>query len=457
MTKISVLMSDFSLLLFFALCYTFCIMKNFDTIIVGAGAAGLYCACNLDGGENLILEKGKRPGLKLLMAGGGQCNVTHGGSIKDFLTHYGDHGKSIRTALQKHNNIELCAFLAELGVPTIEREDGKIFPKSMDARDVLNALLDNINCEIKYESEVSRIIPFDAINQDVVHSSLEFNSEQDSQNDIVNDVVSHHFEVVLNSGETYQCNRLVIATGGASYPTTGSDGKLAQRLSGDLNIELEALKPALTPVYVENYRYGDLSGISFKDVQITVDGNKFEGDLLLTLKNFSGPVIINSSRNMNPGDKLQINYLWNGGKGYKTTQDLATKLKKDFPGNSKLPVNYFTENLDLPKRFITAVCDELAVSNKKVSQLSGAEITALAASFTAQSFVISGVAGFKEAMATAGGIKLSEISTKTMESKSFPRLYFIGEVLDVDGDTGGYNLQFAYSSARVAADNINQI
>ncbi len=402
-------------------------MKDFDTIIVGAGAAGLYCASNLKGANNLILEKGKRPGLKLLMAGAGQCNITHGGSIKDFLSHYGDHGKSIRSILQRHNNIKLCKFFEDLGVETTEREDGKIFPKSMSSRDILNALLDNSNCELMYNCEVVKITA----------------------------LAPNKYKVILSSGKELHCNNLVIATGGASYPTTGSDGKLAQQISLDLKLPFEPLRPSLTPVFVENYGYSDLSGISFRNTQVIISNKRFEGDLLLTLKNFSGPVIINNARDMKPGDKLQINYLWDGGKGYKSAQDLISKLKKEFPGNGKSPVNYLTENFDLPKRFITAVCNRLQIIEKKVSQLSGAEITELAKALTSDEFTVSGLAGFKEAMATAGGIMLDAISTKTMECKYFPGLYFIGEVLDVDGDTGGYNLQFAYSSACIAADSIN--
>ena len=114
-------------------------VKKYKTVIIGAGASGLYCASALN--DCVVLEKTKRPGTKLLMAGSGQCNVTHGGSIKDFFEHYGSHGKKIRSVLQRHNNIELCKYLETLGIPLTEREDGKVFPKSMDAHDVLHGLL----------------------------------------------------------------------------------------------------------------------------------------------------------------------------------------------------------------------------------------------------------------------------------------------------------------------------
>lgn len=393
-------------------------MKIYDTIIIGAGAAGLYCGCALDGGKNLILEKGKRPGLKLLMAGSGQCNVTHGGSIKDFLIHYGTHGKSVRGVLQRFNNLALCRMLSDFGVETVEREDGKVFPSSMDGRDVLNALLDNVNADIEYSKEVTNVT-FDG----------KF--------------------IVEAGGETYVCQNLIIATGGASFPTTGSDGKLATNISTELGIELEELRPALTPVFVEGYPYGELSGISFKDIEIAVCGHRAAGDILFTFKNLSGPVIINSSRYMKTGDTLTINYMWPT-----KHAELEAKLKKDFPGNNKSVLHYLIDELHLPKRFAKLIVESFGFECK-VSQLSGANIKSLVNEIAAKTLKISGLAGFKEAMATAGGIALSEISTKTMESKKYPGLYFVGEVLDVDGDTGGYNLQFAYSSACAAAEHIN--
>lgn len=397
-------------------------MKVYDNIIVGAGAAGLYCAGALEGTNNLILEKGKRPGLKLLMAGSGQCNVTHGGSIKDFLIHYGENGKRIRGVLQRFNNLSLCQMLSSFGVETTEREDGKVFPKSMQAKDVLNALLDNINAEIIYEANVLGV------------------SKKDDEDGYI---------VFTSKGE-YFSNNVIIATGGASYPTTGSDGYLARKVSGDFEIKLEELRPALTPVFVENYPYGDLSGISFKDIEIKVSGHSMVDDILFTFKNLSGPAIINSSRYMKTGDELRINFLWP-----MRPEELLAKLKKDFPGNGKSLQHYLMDELGLPKRFAKLVAEMLGLEALKVSQFSGNQMKEIVNELANKTFVISGLAGFKEAMATAGGISLSEISTKTMEAKEYPGLYFIGEVLDVDGDTGGYNLQFAYSSALAAAEHIN--
>lgn len=413
-------------------------MKRYDTIIIGAGASGLFCSCMLDGKNNLILEKGSKPGLKLLMAGSGQCNLTHGGSIKDFLLHYGSHGRNIRGVLQRYNNIELCRKMANWGVETFQREDGKIFPKSLKGRDVLDALIRNAQAEIQYNSAVESITQLD-----------------DEANCFK----------VSTAKEDYYCSNIVVATGGASYPTTGSDGSFAKWIAADMELEIEELRPALTSVFVENYPYGELSGISFKDIEISIEkgennklpdsnkkkgNNKATGDLLFTFKNFSGPVIINNSRDMKTGDTLVVNFL------YPLNYDgLLGQFKKDFPKNNASPINYMIEKLGLPKRFAQLTASLLSMEKMKVSQLTGAQMKVLASELTAKRFSISGLAGFKEAMATAGGIRLSEISTKTMEAKKCKGLYFIGEVLDIDGDTGGYNLQFAFSSACAAAEHIN--
>lgn len=419
--------------------------NHYENIIVGLGAAGLYCTCRLiktagadfDMPRNiLVLEKTKRPGTKLLMAGSGQCNVTHGGSIKDFIKCYGENGKSIRSVLQRHNNLELQQFLESAGVPLWEREDGKVFPKSMSGKDVLAALMkiiQNSHAEIKYSEEVIGITP-------------------------VTDGGKARFQV-KTTGSTYTCTNLVIATGGCSYPSTGSDGKMLQVLSKDLNIRIEEVRPALTPVYVENYPYQELTGISFDDIEITIINKdskiKSRGDLLFTKKNISGPVILNNSRYMKPGALLKINYLHRAvGGGAADGPEIIARFKKGFAGNGKSPQTYICEEFELPKRFAKNLCDRLAISEKKVSQLSPAEIKALALSLTEDTFTINSLAGFKEAMATKGGVALDQITLKTMESKDIAGLYFIGEAVDIDGDTGGYNLQFAYSSAYAAADSI---
>ncbi|MCI5533808.1 MAG: aminoacetone oxidase family FAD-binding enzyme [Firmicutes bacterium] len=423
--------------------------KYYKTIVIGAGAGGLFfgAACPVSGGtagRTLILEKTNKIGTKLLMSGSGQCNLTHGGSIKEFLSCYGQSGKRIRTVLYRHNNIELQDFMQELGIPLTEREDGKIFPASMRAKDVRDALLrkcEKNGVEIKTASEATRIAPL--------------------ENTGSMDCGAARFQVETADGEVYRCRNLIVAAGGSSYPTTGSDGSLLKVLRRDFpELTVCEPRPALVPVFVENYPFEALSGIGFHNVEIKIFEPKSKkasklthpcGDLLLTHKNFSGPVILNNSRDIFAGYGLEINFIF----PY-TINDMLSYLKEIFPGNRRMISGCIGENYLLPKKFISAVLDRINVSDKPAAKLSGSEISRIAEAFAKMRFTVSGTGGFSVAMATAGGVSLDEIVLSEMQSRKYPGLYFIGEVLDIDGDTGGYNLQFAYSSAQAAADSIYQ-
>lgn len=398
----------------------------YDTIIIGAGAAGLYCAARMNpktSGSVLLLEKTQKTGTKLLMSGAGQCNLTHGGNIKDFLTCYGSHGSRIRTTLYAHNNLAVCDFFASLNVSVTEREDGKIFPASMDAHQVRDALL----------SAARR-------NGAVLQTGADVTSVQPCVSG---------YQVTASDGRTWSCRNLVFACGGCSYPTTGSDGSIFPVLQKDLGLEIVPPVPSLTPVFVENYIFSDLSGISFQNVEVTADGNRFTGDLLLTHRNLSGPVILNNSRFLKTGTRLLINFIFPH-----TKDSLLEKMQKEFPKNSRNAEHWLADAYSLPKRFCEVIMEEAGMARRKVSTLSGEERRMLADRLTAHTFTVSGLGSFRQAMATAGGVSLGELNLKTMEAKRFPGLYFIGEMTDVDGDTGGYNLQFAFASAAAAAKSI---
>lgn len=416
---------------------------NYETIVIGAGAGGLFfgAACSVSApGSTLILEKTNKTGTKLLMSGSGQCNLTHSGSIKEFLSCYGQNGNRIRTVLYKHNNIELCHFIQELGIPTVEREDGKIFPASLRAKDVRDALLrkcEKSGVEIKRNSELIRIEALESTDSAV------------------------RFVIETADGSLYSCRNLVIAAGGSSYPTTGSDGSLLHSIRRSFpELGIREPKPSLVPVFVENYPFEALSGISFRNVEIKIFEPKSAkplklshpcGDLLLTHKNLSGPVILNNSRDIFAGCRLEINFVF----PY-TVDNMISQIKEDFSANRRMISTYIGEKYLLPKKFVSAVLDRINVCDKAMASLTGSEINRIAEAFARASFSVSGTAGFGTAMATAGGISLEDVNLSEMQSKKYPGLYFIGEVLDIDGDTGGYNLQFAYSSAMTALAAIYQ-
>lgn len=408
-----------------------------DIIIIGAGASGLFAAASFKASapgkkmDGLILEKTGRVGTKLLMTGGGQCNLTHSGEIKDFLSHYGQQGKAIRKLLYSHNNIELCKLMAELDVEVLEQEDGKVFPASLRASQVRDALLAAARTkgfELMLSTPVDRIIPLDAGRDGYT----------------------------VFSGETgFSCKHLIIASGGCSYPQSGSDGSVFPLLE-KLGIPLNERVPALAPILINTYPYQNLSGISVENVEVSIrDGDEHfksgRDAILFAHKSFSGPLILDMSRYARAGAILEIDYL---------PEINEAELIRLFLNESRAcqagTISFIQELLSssgkkLAKRFLEALTGRIGLDNlQKVSSIAGSDLKKLAHTLKNDSFIISGTGGFGTAMVTRGGVKLDAIHLKTMESRDWPGLYIIGEALDIDGDCGGYNLQFAFSSASAA-------
>ena len=399
----------------------------YDLIIIGAGAAGLFAAANAPVDWNtLVLEKTDSPGKKLLLTGSGQCNLTNNEPIKAFLSRYGENGKRLRPVLFPFSNLALMEYFEQNGLPLKVREDGKIFPSSLKSVDVLNLLLDrckNNGVVIRYRSAVTEIA---------------HNDESENAG----------YSVKITDGQ-YCSRSILVATGGESYPQTGSDGSLFACLE-KFGLSLAPRRPALTPIFVHDYPFSDLSGLAFQKTVVTVekrDDKKsvtVEGSLLITHKGFSGPSILEISRYASESDRLIINYL-----PERTHEDLRLELIKTAAGDPRQIVTILESITALPRSFLERACNKSDIAkNEKASRLSGHEMGTLAEQITADSYKISSTGGFSVAMTTAGGVNLDEINIQTMEAKRFTGLYFAGEVLDVDGDTGGYNLQFAFSSAK---------
>lgn len=405
----------------------------YDEIVIGAGAAGLfYAACSAPG-RGLILEKTAHAGQKLLMSGNGMCNITHGGSIKTFISKYGENGRLIRSCLYRHNNIELMNMMERLGVHLTEREDGKIFPESMKAGDVLDALMRAVKrngWHIRSDSEVT------SISADEIICGKEQNKEV-------------LIDAALADGTVFRTKKLVIACGGSSYPSTGSDGTFLEVLRRDLGVSIKEPRPALAPVYVQDFRFGGISGVSLQDVALECGGHRTRGPMLITHKGFSGPAVLHMSQYARPGDTLKIDFIPD-----EDMEDVSRRLKSDAPGNKTGLANYIASVFSLPRSFVELLIDS---PEKKMSMLAGGDFDALARVLTGSTFSVSGTGGWNEAMVTAGGVTLDSVDLRTMRIKekrstmtALPDIRIIGEVLDVNGDTGGYNLQFAYSSAMAA-------
>lgn len=407
----------------------------YDEIVVGAGASGLFYAAK-DSYERLhkasdteslsdsaqwrrlILEKSSRPGQKLLMSGNGHCNITHAGSIKDFIDKYGDSGKKIRTILYKHNNTELMGWLTDLGLPLTEREDGKVYPESMKAKDVLDTLI-NAASENGWD----------------IRCGMGVLSVRTDEPGLI--------RLTTENGREFCTRKLIIGTGGASYPSTGSDGSFADVLSRDLGLEIAELKPALAPIYVQDFAYGELAGVSFDDVIVSSGAHSSRGPMLITHKGLSGPAILHLSQYVRAGDRISINFLPD-----MSMDDVLNDLVIVQPGNKSGIANVISARYSIPKAFVSTVIRDPERHFNSVDQK---ELRRVASTLTGSEYFVSGTGGWNDAMVTKGGVMLDQIVLKTMRVKGLaPDIRIIGEALDVNGDTGGYNLQFAYSSAMTA-------
>jgi len=405
------------------------IAVNDAIVIIGGGPAGLFCALQAAGeGRSVVLfEKKPAPARKLLIAGSGQCNITHDGEITGFLSRYGDHGSFLRPALLNFTNRDLIAFFADRGLLMQAEPGGKVFPETRRSADVLAVLL----------AECS------ARGVDIRCNEAVVAVGRDGDGFLVRTE-----KTIIRAGV------LVLATGGASYPATGSTGD-GYAFARALGQPVTEVAPALAPVYVEDYPFADLAGISFEEITLAVyrDGKRVgrhTGDLLLTHTGLSGPGVLDASRYILPGDVLRVTFL--PGVNVEVMRELVADAV--MAGGARQAKTVLCD-LTLPERFVRRLLDLAGVPpGETCARLPKKARNALAASLAEFPFTVAGLGGFAEAMATRGGVALEGINRKTMASRIVPNFYCIGEVLDIDGDTGGYNLQAAFSTAALAARHI---
>ncbi len=413
-------------------------MKVYDIIVLGGGPGGIFAS--LEGARNglkvLLVEKNNMLGKKLLVAGSGKCNLTHEGKPKDFLDKYGNKGKFLKEALNKFTPENLKEFFKVEGLPlTLVEDSGKYFPNTFSSKDVVNLLeklLVKAGVEIIYNTKIEEI----RLGEEVCKKE------------------NYKFQLTSDKEKNYLSKNLIIGTGGMSFPGTGTtgDGYIYGKALGHKIIPPH---PCLTPVYIENYPFTELSGISFKDIEVSYwnEENRkiFEkkGDVLFTHTNLSGPGILDSSRYVEHNSYISLNYS-------RRSKDELTKLFiKEGEKNGKQSVKTLVGNLDLPDRFIKLALEICEIEEKtKLSEISKKDRERIINFLVEEKRKITKVGNFQVAMVTGGGIDLEEINKKTMESKLVKGLYFVGEITDIDGDTGGYNIQAAISMGILASRNI---
>ncbi len=392
-------------------------MKIWDVIIVGGGPAGLFTAINIDPDKKvLIIEKNEKAGKKLLISGKGQCNITHAGSIFDFFDKYNLNGRYIKRALSLFSNEDLMKYFKGSGLNCVIRDDGKVFPHTFKATDVLNVLLDHLQ-------ELNR----------KVYCSLK--------------VLDIHYDgtcyEIVTDKDKYYSTQVVIATGGITYPSLGTSGD-GQRIAEKLGHQLIQMKGGLSPIKVDCLKNEDLSGIVLENAIFSLYRNdkkisSYSGDVLFTHEGLSGPGIINHSRDFKIGDDIRLD-LNKSLKDLESTKSLKNSLKQFFPERL---VNYLVKKIEIN-------------FNLPYTSLNLKDIKLLETNLHSLVFPIDSVGSLNDSMVTCGGVGFKSVSSKTYESRLYKGLYYAGEVLDIDGETGGYNLQASFSMGYLVAQSMNQ-
>ena len=397
-------------------------MKNhYDVIIIGAGAAGLFCAFNTaqKGHRVLVLDHANKVGKKILMSGGGRCNFTNLNTTFEDYTSENPH--FCKSALMQYNAYEFLSLVESHQVEHVEKAAGQLFCKN-SSKDILKMLLDEC-----------------AANGVKIYKKCEIQSVQKNE--------KFTLQTSLN---VFSCHSLVIATGGLSIPTLGATG-LGYDIARQFDHEIVPTNASLVPFTLSNkllHKIEHLSGVSLNVRISTLTGKnkqiEFEDDLLFTHRGLSGPAVLKLSAHWQYGQSVEINLLPSV-----NIEDYLEKQKRIAP--EQLLITCLSRIL--PKRLALYLCGEnqldtkLKYSNSRILDFCKQKIHHW-------QITPSGTEGYKTAEVTSGGVSVEQVSSKTFESNLQKRLYFIGEVLDVTGQLGGYNFQWAWSSAWCAAQKI---
>ncbi|HSQ92744.1 MAG TPA: NAD(P)/FAD-dependent oxidoreductase [Methanoregula sp.] len=402
-----------------------------DVAVIGGGPAGLFCAIHAarPGCRVILLEKNRNPGAKLLLAGSGQCNITHTGEAQEFTRHYGDHGKFAKPALYAWTNRDLIAFFETRGLAMQAEENGKVFPAPRRSSDVLAVLV--AECERR-----GVVLRCDEPVQAVARGP-------------------GGFCITTRTG-IYNAAVVVITTGGASYPQCGTTGD-GYRFAQNLGQPVTETGPALTPLIVRPFPFASLTGMSFDRMRFSLwrNGKKagdFTGDVLFTHLGLSGPGILDASRWIRPGDSIRLSFA-----GPMRRDEFAADLAQRAAENPGWQVGTILAKYPIPERLnrkllkLSGIAEDL-----KCAHFPAARRASLVTNCTEFPLTVAALGDYSVAMVTRGGVALEGVNPKTMESKLVPDLFFAGEVLDIDGDTGGYNLQAAFSTGYLAAEGIRK-
>ena len=412
-------------------------------IVIGGGPAGIIAAIKSKEENNdvTILEKNDILGKKILVTGKGRCNITNGVEISEFINNIPGNGKFLYSAFENFNNKDIIKLLKEEGLETKEERGNRIFPVTDNANDVrvsLSKKVRKLGIEVLTNTKVEKVIVKDGI----------------------------AIGVEYNNNEKMYGDKIIISTGGASYPTTGSTGD-GYEMAKEVGHTIKEIRPSLVPLETYEKKYcKEMQGLSLRNIEIKlIDTQKDKtiykdfGEMMFTHFGVTGPVIISSSahlvryKNINQlmkDKKIKLNIDL---KPALSIEKLDDRILRDF---AEFKNKEFKNSLDklLPQKMIPVIIELSKIEpDKKVNEITKEERLDLVKIIKNLEIYISGFRPINEAIVTAGGISTKEINPKTMESKIVKNLYFAGEIIDVDAYTGGFNLQIAYSTGYTAGMN----
>ena len=404
--------------------------RVFDVIVIGGGPAGIMASISAakENKSVLLLEKLSKIAAKLKATGGGKCNLTNTLSTEDFMAKFGRNGRFMSHALEAFNANDLRDFFTSIGVETIARDGFRVFPLDHSSSIILKALDDELE-RLKVK----------------VDCSVEIQSIQ-KEDDIF---------IINSQSNIYKTKNIILSTGGLGYPTLGAtgDGYIYAKNFGH---EITSLHPAMMPLFTKEKNFASCKADTIAKAILKVDLPKYKklkltGDLIFTNNGIRGPVVLDFARELTPiiAKHNEVPLLISFLKGMNEEQ-IFTHIKKEIEKN---PTATVLENLTtlLALSVATEICNICEIdTSEKFKNIDGIKREKLIKTLAWTPLTVIGHEGFKNAMITRGGVELKEIDSKTMQSKLVSGLYFCGEVVNIDGPCGGYNLQWSFSSGYLA-------